>query len=230
MLKRMIFTFIMVFIIVSTLSAQQFRLAVDRYDSLNLKEVRVMILDSTGQYINHGPFITWNIKGNRQSEGEYELGKINGIVTGYREDLTKESETVYYFGDKITAEKFDLRGMFKLSQVDTLKLLTRVEEVTLRDGQHVMKEGYDSKMKIFINHGPATVWYKKGGDIKEMGNFVKGKPHGLMTRWNPFGLKQYEGTFSNGKEDGVWIYWDKDGALESLTIYKDGKLIREIKP
>jgi len=230
MSRKIIISLLMILTIASVLNAQEFKLVQERYDSLNLKEVRVMMLDSNGQYINHGPFITWNKNGIRISEGEYANGKINGIVTGYREDLTRGTETIYYYGDKISEEKYDEKGLRKLSQIDTLKLLTRVDVLTLKDGQRVKKEGYDSKMKIFVNHGPATVWYKEGGAMKEMGNFFMGKPHGLMTRWGPFGEKKYEGTYNLGKENGVWIYWDDNNVLESFVIYKDGKLIREIKP
>jgi len=36
------------------------------------------------------------------------------------------------------------------------------------------------------------------------------------------GQKKWEGTYKDGKEDGLWTYWDENGQKKSEITYKDG--------
>ena len=40
------------------------------------------------------------------------------------------------------------------------------------------------------------------------------------------GRKQMEGTMKNGKNEGLWTWWDEDGNITKTERYKDGELVK----
>ena len=63
-------------------------------------------------------------------------------------------------------------------------------------------------------------WYKNG-QKKEEGTYKDGKQDGLWTSWYKNGQKMYEGAYKDGKADGKWTRWYEDGQ-KMETTYKDG--------
>lgn len=88
------------------------------------------------------------------------------------------------------------------SSIDTQKiLLTQKHECT--DGGH---DEIDS-------------WGLGGGQrycVKD------GRMHGKWVAWES-GRKQIEGNYLYGKEQGKWIFYDKDGKEEKVIYYENGK-------
>jgi antitoxin component YwqK of YwqJK toxin-antitoxin module len=50
------------------------------------------------------------------------------------------------------------------------------------------------------------------------------------TFWYADDQKEWEGKYKNGKEEGLWTYWNKGGSSDSKKsgIYKAGKKIAEL--
>lgn len=57
------------------------------------------------------------------------------------------------------------------------------------------------------------------------GTFKDGKPDGLWTEWHKNGLKKLEQTNKEGKPDGLRTLWYLNGQKSHETTYKDGKEI-----
>ncbi|HDS01733.1 MAG TPA: hypothetical protein ENO22_05465 [candidate division Zixibacteria bacterium] len=224
MRKIAIFFMIFVFSFVSG-SAQESKIIEERYDSLTTKAIYTVITDSSGQEIRHGIFIEWSEDGIRHLEGNYKQGKLDGVVTEYRPDLTRKSEITYENGEAVKEVEYDSLGLYPQGVEDTLQQILQMQRVVIPTGREVEKMGYPRTSTIFINHGPATVWYYEGGELMEKGNFMRAKPHGLMTRWSPFGRKEFEGTFVKGDRDGIWVYWDEEYNIDKIEIYRNGSLV-----
>jgi antitoxin component YwqK of YwqJK toxin-antitoxin module len=205
--------------------AQESKIIEERYDSLTTKAIYTVVADSSGQEIKDGLFIEWYEDGIRNREGNYKQGKLDGVVTEYRPDLTRKSEITYENGKVVKAVKYDSLGLFPKGVEDTLQAILQIQRVVIPNGREVEKMGYPRTSSIFVNHGPATVWYSEGGELMEKGNFLRAKPHGLMTRWSPFGRKEFEGTFIKGDRDGVWVYWDEEYNMDKIEIYRNGSLV-----
>ena len=62
--------------------------------------------------------------------------------------------------------------------------------------------------------------YDDGKKNKE-GTFKDGKEDGLWTRWYENGQKRQEGTYKDDEKDGRWITWYEDGQKELEETYKD---------
>lgn len=224
-MRKFVFS-LMIFIFAASIAhAQKGKIVEERYDSLTTKAIYTVIKDSAGQEIKDGLFVEWYPDGIRKQEGTYKQNKLDGRVVEYREDLTKDSEKTYENGKLVKTVEYGKRGLYPSSVEDSLEGHTRVEDVVLPNGRKVSKEGYDRTQAIFVNHGPATVWYYDGGEVMEKGNFERGKPQGLMVHWDAFGQKEFEGTFNGGNRDGLWIYWDDKAKLQRIDIYRNDTIV-----
>ncbi len=71
-------------------------------------------------------------------------------------------------------------------------------------------------------------WHPNGQKGAQ-GTYVDGKPEGVWTIWYPDGKKEASGTYKAGKRHGAWTMWHKDGTVDKrLTgTYENGRLIQE---
>ena len=70
--------------------------------------------------------------------------------------------------------------------------------------------------------------YYESGQKKEEGTFKDGKEDGLKTWWYENGQKSYEGTFKDGEQQGLHTSWYENGQKENEGILKDGEVIKLI--
>jgi antitoxin component YwqK of YwqJK toxin-antitoxin module len=47
--------------------------------------------------------------------------------------------------------------------------------------------------------------------------------------WYKNGQKEWEATYKDGKEDGLWTWWYENGQKESEATYKDGERIESTR-
>ena len=72
--------------------------------------------------------------------------------------------------------------------------------------------------------GPFTGWHENGEKQGE-GTFKDGKPDGLSAMWHENGQKAFEATFKDGKMDGPATSWHENGQKQAEVIHKDGEKI-----
>ena len=63
----------------------------------------------------------------------------------------------------------------------------------------------------------------------EVGRFIEGKKEGLWTRWHKNGQLRSKGIYKNGRQDGIWLWYYKHGQLQAKDRYKNGILIESIE-
>ena len=63
----------------------------------------------------------------------------------------------------------------------------------------------------------------ENGKKKTQGSFKDGKPEGLMTIWHRNGLKKTEGSMKDGKPEGLMTEWYESGQKRYEENWKDGK-------
>lgn len=59
--------------------------------------------------------------------------------------------------------------------------------------------------------------------LTEQGSYVNGKPDGLWTYWYKNGQMKEEGHFKNGVKDGMWVEWYHDGDIMWKGEWENGK-------
>ena len=72
--------------------------------------------------------------------------------------------------------------------------------------------------------GESVLYYESGQKMVE-GTWKDGKLDGLLTEWYENGQKSGEGTLKDGKEDGLWTWWRENGQKHYAGTFKDGELI-----
>ena len=67
-----------------------------------------------------------------------------------------------------------------------------------------------------------TEWYYDGQKAEE-GTYKDGKEDGLWTYWHENGQKHSEGNYKDGEKHGKWTRWNENGQKRYEGNYKDGK-------
>ena len=75
--------------------------------------------------------------------------------------------------------------------------------------------------------GRAIAYYSEGNKKADV-NYRSGRLHGDYTDWYPNGQMERKGSFKDGKFDGLWIRYHKDGTERSRTTYDEGRGIETI--
>jgi len=85
--------------------------------------------------------------------------------------------------------------------------------------------GWVEKGKIT---GPSLRWStlstKPEDRVRKERFYKNNRKHGLETHWYMIsGAKEREEHYKDGKLDGLWTYWDKNGKKRAEILYKDGQ-------
>lgn len=73
-------------------------------------------------------------------------------------------------------------------------------------------------MKDDKRHGRCTIWHVNGKK-KTVCNYFEDMYDGEYAEWFDDGNKNYEGFFNKGNASGTWRFYNRDGSLQSETIY-----------
>lgn len=71
-------------------------------------------------------------------------------------------------------------------------------------------------------HGKRIEWTQGGQRFSE-GSYVNGKAEGLRTYWHENGRKSAEGNYHDNLPVGVWLKWYPDGQLQEKCEYENGQ-------
>ena len=72
--------------------------------------------------------------------------------------------------------------------------------------------------------GESVLYYESGQKMSE-GTWKDGKEDGLWTGWYENGQKMLEGTYKDGELNGLWTGWYKNGQKKYEETYKDRQFI-----
>jgi len=79
-----------------------------------------------------------------------------------------------------------------------------------------------------VKQGQAR-WYFKNGKPSTEYTYDKGNLSGPSKSYNEEGFVTSEGNYVNNDEDGEWKEYDAMGKLLKKVIYKNGKVVKEVK-
>ena len=191
-------------------------------------------LETTVLYVNgkkEGGFQEFFPNGRLKRKGSHKNDELVGVIEEFyaSEKDSKESEVVA-----------------KRTTVDKKSGLTRVEEFS-EEGKKLTL----ITMRNNTPHGEFTVYYPDGKTMMRVGRFQNGekagrwrefypdsqlksetlyqanREHGVVQEWyQAEGDKEPQiltkGHFRNGKRDGEWMAWYKDGSIEASKAYRSG--------
>ncbi len=179
----------------------------ERYPSGNTYIERHVTQDARGNYLNHGPWKTWDERGNLVAQGQYEYGNRTGVwIRWYRSvsDANLLSKLPY----KQFPGPFISQAEFKNDLLDGLW--------TIYDGKtRKISQWKFSKGK---RHGPSIWWYANGKKMREA-QFVDGDMDGDYLEWAPDGSLAVKETYESGRRLAMKTSHYKNGAKKSEGMY-----------
>jgi|TARA_R110001592_G_scaffold205167_3_gene455586 antitoxin component YwqK of YwqJK toxin-antitoxin module len=98
----------------------------------------------------------------------------------------------------------------------------KMEEGTWKDGEYFLLNVWDRNGKIIIKDGNG-IWYEKPYRKR---TYKNGKLDGLFTSWYKNGQKKKEGTYKVGKRTGLWTNWYENGEKWSEKLMDKGKKVK----
>ncbi len=73
-----------------------------------------------------------------------------------------------------------------------------------------------------VDHGTYATWFDNGMREYE-GSYVQGRLEGLATRWHRNGVKESEQYYAQGVRNGPRFMWDENGLLRKEEHFVDDK-------
>ena len=74
-------------------------------------------------------------------------------------------------------------------------------------------------------YGMWTQWYENGE--REIIHYRNGIENGLNIYWYKNGQKKYEGSYKTGRKDGSWTFWYENGKIKRERIFNFGRFVDE---
>ena len=78
-----------------------------------------------------------------------------------------------------------------------------------------------------ILDGPTVSWRENGLKFHQ-GSYKEGKKNGILTQWSQKKVKILEQNFKDGKLDGLSVRWYRNGQKSSEQIFQDGHIVTAI--
>ncbi len=160
-----------------------------------------------------GKWVLWYENGQKKQECTYKNGKSEGTFTLWFDNGQKQEEETYIDGKLEGLATIWYKGGQKQT-VASCKNGTEVAETAWYEN------GQKEHEKAF-NPLSMNTWYENGEKESELrgsdtSNFQ-------VVEWYKNGKKEFEGTYKNGKVEGVSTLWYENGQRHSEAVYKDGK-------
>ena len=196
-----------------------------KFDELEQREGVHYLKGSDKPY--KGKFFSLYKNGQKKIEANMKDGKINGLAFGWHENGKKMQEVKWNEGKAEGSATWwyesgqkKLSGTFKEGKRHGLwtwwdEKGQKQNELRYVKGEEVF-EGVNID-ELELRDIGSEIFYLKGSDTP-----YTGKSYELT--WHGDGPKKIEGTFKNGKPDGLWVFYYSNGQLEAKSHYKDGKI------
>ena len=95
----------------------------------------------------------------------------------------------------------------------------------LRSSASWKPNGVKCPLTKVVNGDGIRIVYEMNGRKQCQGAYVGGLAHGLWTMWPDDGTTRQVGHYKQGKEDGVWHYYDRFGKITHSETWTNGELI-----
>ncbi len=183
----------------------------ERFPNGALRVEREMIQDEEGNFLRHGIYREYDLKGTLIVEGEYRMGQREGIW----QRLHTAAESPLFQ----TAPYKDFSGPF-LSQVNFTN--------NRLDGKWIIADSQQRKISEISftrgeRNGPA-IWYYPNGVVMTQISYEEGRVHGEIVSWGSDSTVLAKEKFKHGRKVSVRIdYFSKDTKRREVN-YLDAML------
>lgn len=172
---------------------------------------RHVALDENQNYVNHGPWTSYDATGAKLVTGQYKHGKPHGMWTrwhrGHETALLQELPYNQFkppFVSQATFRDGDLDGAWAIYDASQQK----ISEINFARGRR---------------NGPAVWWYPNGGKMRELG-FVDNDLEGEATFYRSNGQVARRERYERGRKVEKVTQKYPEGGIESEGLYRFPKI------
>ena len=165
---------------------------------------------------------TYHVNGQISSERSFKDSKQDGKSTEWHSAVHNKTQQYYNKLRKLLREDKLYKRILMLKEKQHVEISFKSEDLK-KEAQKVIKENFPN---LIIVEGSElefefTLKIPSSAYKKEEGYFIDGKKDGKWTEWNKDGQKQSEENYKDGKLGAESSKWDENG---QESQYKDGKL------
>lgn len=157
-----------------------------------------------------GQWVAWYPNGQKKCE----CGYVNG---------NQQGKWIHWFDNGVKATEIDYdNGQVHGHHSTWHKNGRQASQATFEQSEQTVPYIYwntDGELK----DGAEITFYEPGKKQSET-HYVKGRRHGVLTRWHPSGNKQREEPYQDGFLHGSARSWHENGVLISEREYQHGRL------
>ena len=178
----------------------------ERYPNRKIRIEREVTQDNRGNYLNHGAWKMWDIKGNLVAEGQFVDGERQGTWYRWhhREDSDMLSRAPY---DKF-APPFVSQATFQSGELHGAWILFDAKQVKISEWNFV--EGK--------RHGKSIWWHANGQKMREM-DYKDGLVDGEVLEWNEAAQVTTKAVFQQGRKLAARTEFYREGVKKSEGTY-----------
>jgi len=148
--------------------------------------------------VSEGPVFGRYTNGTLRYFGTTRHGKTHGAWTNWNGNGTVSIEANFEDGELVGAfRRFDAHGVLQ------------------SEGNHDRAGQMDGPWK----------GYWPNGRIRTQWTMAHGQQHGPVATWYESGARKSEGQRTDGRPDGAWVYFAKDGSVTNRCRYEQGQVV-----
>lgn len=197
-------------------------------DKENAVFYRKATLDKNGEI--DGRYREYYISGELRKKGFMDHGEAYGPVVWYFKSGKKMAKGEDICGEVFMDKSWDIDGNVILNDGEGKHLFYNHKEIVTREEQYSERR-QTGPYKVYHHDGSLAVVGEivdSEGLIKEQysqkGESFKGG-NGTYIFYHPNGVKMVEGEIKDGKSEGEWKWWDRNGELKQTVIFEQNARI-----
>ena len=175
-------------------------------------------LKSVGNRVNHQLDSIWtfyDVDGNLKNEITYKSGKKNGTQTNYYSEGGKLTEEMYVDNTRNGQSfKYDKAGKL---------ILEKTFENGLEQGKAKEFAPEDGRIITLITYSKGYIRNRLSINRKDKFGFKQG----LWREFYETGITKQEGIYRDDKMHGVFRWFNEDGQLDKMEVYRNDELVLE---
>ena len=167
----------------------------------------------------------WYENGQKSCEVSWKDGKKDGVQTEWYENGTKKEIRNYLDGVMIGSNIIDTITYTIGLPIPGFEIDVTEPRVKPIDGSTLVTK--DDQRYVPGSEKPysgVAVIYYENGEKKEEGTYKDGKKDGLWTGWYKNGGIIYKGGYENGQMNELWIWWHDNGEKSMERTFIKGSL------
>jgi antitoxin component YwqK of YwqJK toxin-antitoxin module len=171
----------------------------------------------------HGMAIAWLPNGKILRQANFDNGLPVGDVVQVDVSSGKPKKVATYVEGREVYSKVSHYPTGRQKKTEAVFLAPVTRQTEADDYWNCRFAKFEAKGES-LRHGLSKAWHANG-QLRQEGQYDRGKQIGTFTFWHANGQKAAEGNYRDGRVDGRWVWWHANGQKATVGSFQHGKLV-----